>query len=93
MREAVTAFETTTQVYVRDVHPPQWANAHRCLGRVYESIADLGAEHPLEHYERALREIDSTLEVPPQEQDRKCLEDARATRERLLGKIVTLKGR
>ena len=59
---------------------------------VYELIADFGAENPLEHYERALREVDRALEVPSDLQGRECLEDARSTRERLRGKIAALEG-
>ena len=92
LHEAVAAFQHAIQVYVRDVHPSRSADAHRCLGRVYELIADFGAENPLEKYERALREIDRALEVPPHLQDRECLEDARSTKERLRGKIAALEG-
>ena len=93
LHEAVTAIEDTLEVYARDIHPSQWADAHRCLARVYESIGDLGADHPREHYQRALREVDSALEIPPREQNRESLDDARFTKERLHGKLAALKGR
>ena len=88
--EAATVIEAACQVYGRDAHPPLWAEGHRCLGRVYESIADHDEERPLAHYERALGEVDRALEVPPHMQNRECLEDARSTRERLRRKIAAL---
>ena len=90
LHEAATAFRQAIEVYVRDVHPAQSADAHRCLGQVYESIADFGADNPLEHYGRALLEVDRALEIPPHLHDGECLEDARSTRERLRAKIAAL---
>ena len=87
---AASAFESAKKIYVREAHPTNWADVHSCLGRVYESMGDLDSGRALEHYRRALREIDRALDVSPIQHKRGCYEDARSTRERLIEKLGLL---
>ena len=88
LEEAVSAFESAKEIYVRETHPSHWADVNRYLSYVYESMGDLDSGEAQSHYRRALREIDCALKVPPFEQRPDRFEDARSTRERFAAKLA-----
>ena len=90
LEEAVSAFESAEEVYVREVHPTHWVDMHRCLGHVYESMGDLDSDNAVAHYRSALREVGYALEVLPDKHRLDRVEDAQSLRERLIGKLALL---
>ena len=57
LEEAVSAFESAKEIYVRGAHPARWADVQQCLGRAYESMGDRDPRYAKDHYRRALREV------------------------------------
>ena len=88
VEEAVSAFESAKEIYVRGAHPARWADVQQCLGRAYESMGDRDPRYAKDHYRRALREVEHALKVPPGEQGQDRFENARSLRDQLVAKLT-----